>query len=183
MDLSVLDIFLLSLLDRGVQTPYELQREAGISQGASLPSLRRLVASKLASMEEGKTATNRPRHVYRLTSSGKKEARTAWKSYLNSADARLDLDSILRVVDMAAHYRADKAKIRAFLRRASAKKVLAAQQAGLAVQGTRHADKLSYSAMRARVDANRLSAEADAIHGLADLFGRSGLPEGQQPLI
>lgn len=53
MIVSVLDIFLLSMLDRGAQSPYELQRMAGVSLGASVPSLRRLTASKLVTREDG----------------------------------------------------------------------------------------------------------------------------------
>jgi hypothetical protein len=37
MTLSILDLFLLSMLDRGAQSPYELQRTAGVSLGAPFP--------------------------------------------------------------------------------------------------------------------------------------------------
>src|SRR6266496_332077 len=171
MNFSVLDFFLLSLLDRGSETPYDLQRGVGISLGASLPSLRRLVTGKLVSREEGRAATNRPRHVYRLTASGKQAARTAWKAQLNGNDSPTDLDSILRIADMAAHYGADKKKIRSFLRRSAEARSLLARQAGLQAEAsTRPSERISYSGMRTRCDAARLAAEAEALHGLADLF-------------
>lgn len=72
MTLSVLDFFLLSMLDRGAQSPYELQRMAGVSLGASVPSLRRLTASKLVTRQEGTATTNRPRHEHMLN--GRRQA-------------------------------------------------------------------------------------------------------------
>ena len=47
MSLSVLDLFVLSLFDRGLETPYDLQRQAGVSLGSSVPALRRLEAAGL----------------------------------------------------------------------------------------------------------------------------------------
>jgi hypothetical protein len=43
MKLSVLDLFALSMLQRGLTTPYDLLRDAGLSQSASLPALSRLL--------------------------------------------------------------------------------------------------------------------------------------------
>src|ERR1700733_14201594 len=39
---SVLDLFILSLLDRGLETPYDLNRQGGLSLGSTVPALRRL---------------------------------------------------------------------------------------------------------------------------------------------
>ena len=41
-----LDFFVLALIDGGVSTPYELQKEAGLSQGATNPALQRLLAAR-----------------------------------------------------------------------------------------------------------------------------------------
>src|ERR1035441_10434725 len=101
MTLSVLDLFLLSMLDRGAQSPYDLHRAAGVSLGASVPSLRRLTASKLVTRTEGTAATNRPRHSYKLTAAGKQAAKAGWTTYFQEASAGVDLDSLLRIVDMA----------------------------------------------------------------------------------
>jgi hypothetical protein len=35
-----LDIFILALIDSGVSTPYEFQKAAGLSQGATIPALQ-----------------------------------------------------------------------------------------------------------------------------------------------
>ena len=179
MSLSILDIFLLTMFDRGAQSPYDLQRGAGISLGASVPSLRRLTASKLVSWEEGRAATNRPRHEYRLTASGKAAARTAWKPFFEADDTPADIDSILRLVDMAAHYGADKRNIRAFLKRAAEAKSLMAKQAGLSSKATREADKVSYTGMRIRCDASRLEAEAETLRRIGELFRPKAPVEGR----
>ena len=41
-----LDLFVLALIDGGVSTPYELQKAAGLSQGATIPALQRLLAAR-----------------------------------------------------------------------------------------------------------------------------------------
>jgi DNA-binding PadR family transcriptional regulator len=182
MNLSVLDVFVLSLLDRGLETPYDLQRQGGISLGASSPALQRLVKANLIKRGEGASATNRPRHQYQLTPSGKQAARSAWKPFLDSDDPASDMDSLLRVVDLAAHYQADKQKIRAFLKRAADGKSLLARQAGLSSKATRSGDRVRYMGMRVRCDAARLLAEAKTLLQIAGLFRPTGEVEAQHPL-
>ena len=91
MNLSVLDAFILSLLDRGLETPYDLQRQGGLSLGASTPELLRLVKAELVKRAEGASSTNRPRHQYQLTTTGKREARAAWKPFLNDSEPPPDI--------------------------------------------------------------------------------------------
>jgi DNA-binding PadR family transcriptional regulator len=183
MSLSVLDIFVLSLLDRGLQTPYDLQRQGGLSLGASTPALLRLVKANLVKRAEGASATNRPRHEYHPTVAGKREAGAAWKPFIEGNDPPPDIDSILRIADMAAHYRADKRKIGAFLKCAAARKSQLAQHADLSSTATRSGDRVSYTAMRVRCDAGRLLAEADTLLKIAGLFRPKGEVAGQQSLI
>ena len=45
--LPILDLFLLALIAEGADTPYRWQRQASVSTGASLPSVRRLLARGL----------------------------------------------------------------------------------------------------------------------------------------
>jgi DNA-binding PadR family transcriptional regulator len=182
MTLSVLDLFLLSMLDRGAQSPYELQRTAGVSLGASVPSLRRLTASKLVTRTEGTAATNRPRHEYKLTAAGKQAARTGWKIYFQEASTGLDLDSLLRIVDMAFHYKAEKKMVKSFLKQAAEARALMAEKAGLAEKGFASPDRASYMKMRASCDAIRLRAEADALLSLSATIGSKREVAGQQPL-
>ena len=65
------------------------------------------------------TGTKRPRHHYRLTAKGKEKARKGWKEHLSGAKIPADLDSILRLADLAAYYRAPKIQIATFLKRAA----------------------------------------------------------------
>jgi DNA-binding PadR family transcriptional regulator len=170
MNLSVLDVYVLSLLDRGLETPYDLQRQGGLSLGASTPALRRLVKANFVERADGESATNRPRHEYQLTPSGKQAARSGWKPFLDSDDPSSDLDSLLRIVDMAAHYQSDKQKVRGFLKRAADGKSLLAQHATLNTAANRSDDRILYLSMRVRCDASRLQAEADALLELSRLF-------------
>lgn len=183
MSLSILDLFLLSMIDRGAQSPYELQRTAGVSQGAAVPSLRRLLAAKLVTRKDGIAATNRPRHEYHLTPEGKKEARSGWKAHFQETSSGSDLDSLLRIVDIASHNGADKKKIKSFLKHAAEARELMADKAGLAERGFTSSDKASYMKMRAGCDAARLRAEGEALLRLAAPFGSKRVVEGQQTLL
>jgi len=183
MTLSILDIFVLSMLDRGAQTPYELQRTAGLSQGAAVPSLRRLFAAKFVTREEGIAATNRPRHEYRLTPEGKKAARSGWKAHFQEASSGSDLDSLLRILDMGAYYGAEKKQLKLFLKQAADARGLMADKAGLAQRSTASLNKAAYLRTRAACDAVRLRAEADALRSLSSSFGSKGTVEGQQTLL
>jgi hypothetical protein len=42
-----LGLFVLALIDSGVSTPYEFQKTAGLSQGATIPALQRLLDARL----------------------------------------------------------------------------------------------------------------------------------------
>jgi DNA-binding PadR family transcriptional regulator len=179
---SVLDVFVLSLLDRGLETPYDLLHQGGLSLGASSPALQRLVKAKLVKRAEGESATNRPRHEYRLEPAGKKAARSAWKPFLDD-EPPSDLDSLLRVVDLAAHYQADKRKIYSFLNRAIARRSQLAQHAALSVSTTLKGDRASYTAMRVHCDAVRLLAEVDALNQISRQFRAKGVVAGQQSLM
>ncbi len=119
MNLSVLNVFVLSLLDRGLKTPYSLQREGGLSLGATTPSLRRLSAARLVAREDGENATRRPRYEYRLTAAGRKAARTGWREHFDEVRIASDVDSVLRLVDLAVHYGAKRNEIVVFLKRAA----------------------------------------------------------------
>src|SRR6478609_3420031 len=50
--LSNLEYFILTLLQTGISTPYDLMSKAGISLGSSIPVLRRLLKRKLVIRSE-----------------------------------------------------------------------------------------------------------------------------------
>jgi DNA-binding PadR family transcriptional regulator len=102
---SVLDLFILSLLDRGLQTPYDLQRQGGLSLGSTVPALRRLETAGLIRKRKDTGASKRPRHSYQLSAAGRTRAQDCWKTYLKAPN-QMDLDAVLRVADMAQYYNA-----------------------------------------------------------------------------
>ena len=162
MDPTVLDFYLLSMIDRGASTAYGLLRNAGLSLGASTPSLRRLVKAGLISPIKEAGFSNRARHQYGLTDQGKRSVRYAWKTLLAAKSVPPDLDSVLRVVDMALHYGGDPRKITAFLLAASRDRQRLAEKA--AIDSTQD---MNYVSMRKKCDAHRLSGEAEELRELA----------------
>jgi DNA-binding PadR family transcriptional regulator len=165
LNASILDSYILSLLERGLETPYELQRQGGLSLGASTPALRRLLKAKLVTRDEKASATNRPRHVYKVTRSGGETARLAWKPFLGTENLPPDLDSVLRIIDLATYYRADRGKIAAFVTRAANQRRLLAEQSASA--RSYDTEGIAHLTMRNRFDGDRWSAEALALHDLA----------------
>ena len=163
MRLPVLDLYVLSLLERGLETAYSFQREVGLSLGASTPSLRRLAAARLVKRKKEEGTTNRPRHVYTLTSAGRELARNAWREYFQAGRLPSDLDSILRWSDMAAHYGASATEVAQFLKTASERTAASARRAAAA-----DADNgLLYLSMRSRCEAARLKAESAVLGQMA----------------
>jgi len=161
---SVLDIYIVSLLDRGFETSYALQRRGGLSVGSTIPALQRLAAAGLVRKTGGSTSSNRPRHGYQLSAAGRKLARTGWKAYLK-APGHLDLDAVLRVADVAQHYGASAKEIASFLdaaasdRRSSGRlRISKSNEAG---------DSFQHMAMQAAWNGFRLKAEAKFLAGLA----------------
>lgn len=97
--LKVLDLFLLALIADGLDTPYRWQRQAAVSTGASLPSVRRLAGLGLVrEAEPGPRSSRR----FSLTRSGRSELGN-FTQYLQAAlqNANLDAESMLRLVSIA----------------------------------------------------------------------------------
>ena len=70
-----LDLFVLALIDVGVSTPYELQKAASLSQGATIPALQRLLDAGF--LRQGKPGP-RGRTDYRVTATGKRLLKDGW---------------------------------------------------------------------------------------------------------
>lgn len=121
MDLSILELYILSLLDRGLRTKYELQRQGGVSLGSSVPALRRLEEAKMIVRRVGSSTGDRPRHDLRLSPAGRRTVQGSWPGLLDDP-ADKDLDSILKVVDMARSYGADKNLIVQYLNSAASER-------------------------------------------------------------
>jgi DNA-binding PadR family transcriptional regulator len=99
--LSSLDVFLLALIDSGVATAYAMREQAGISVGASRPSLQRLL--KLGFVEKGK-AEARNKIVFRLTRRGCQAKIVGLDLHLGQFCVKppSEPESIVRIVSLAA---------------------------------------------------------------------------------
>jgi hypothetical protein len=97
--LKVLDLFLLALIADGLDTPYRWQRQAAVSTGASLPSVRRLAALGLVQEAEPGPRSSRR---FSLTRAGRRELGN-FTQYLQAAlgNPNLDAESMLRLVSIA----------------------------------------------------------------------------------
>lgn len=181
----VLDLYILAKLDRGLETPYDLQREAGLSLGAIVPALRRLLTLKLVTKAESLTSTKRPKHIYKLTKAGKQKVETGWNEYLEKGSVPADLDALLRLVDVAYQYGAKKSRLIEFLQAAAKHRSSLALQADTEL-GRMRGDFFSYRITRAQVEIERLQAEERALKNVASTAGRHRKkktvqkPDGQQ---
>src|ERR1700758_2009670 len=92
-----LDLFLLALIESGISTPYDFQRAASLSPGATIPSLQRLLEARF--VRQGKPGP-RGRTDHRITPAGKKQLKTAWRTLLDDGPSG-DLDADLRVALLA----------------------------------------------------------------------------------
>ncbi len=177
MEISILDLYILSLLERGLETPYDLHRQGGISLGASTPALKRLAEGKLIRRLTGETANKRRSHRYSLTEVGLAQARRGWRRYFNELRVPADLKSLLRLVDVAVQYKLKQAQITAFLQQAARDRSDLAWQAGSRMLSLQQ-NPLSYAATRATCDYARLEAEAKALSKLAAASVMAGRRQG-----
>lgn len=154
------------MLDRGLQTPYELQKHAGLSLGAIVPALRRLTKEKLVTRSEADGATNRPKHIYKLTTSGRQTAETGWHEYLMDVREPTDIDALLRLLDIAQAYGTNRSRLVALLRSAATQRFAMAGEVRAASKRIR-AEPFSYRLTRSKVEVQRWRAEAQALKDLA----------------
>ena len=94
---SDLELFVLALINSGVSTPYTLQKEAGLSPGAAIPVIQRLLQAGL--IRQGKPGL-RGRTECRITAAGRKQLKSGWQTLIDEGPSG-DLDSDLRVALLA----------------------------------------------------------------------------------
>ena len=174
---SVLDLFILSLLDRGLETPYDLNRQGGLSLGSTVPALRRLESAGLIKRKAPVGSSKRPRHWFQLSVTGKKLARSGWKVHLK-ASSHPDFDAVLRVVDMAQHYLAKPIDIVAFLEAAASERRSQARPRASGPSDTYNSFGLVTT--RESWDVVRLRAEAKFLIGWGESLGKP-LPKTRNP--
>jgi DNA-binding PadR family transcriptional regulator len=161
---SVLDLFILSLFDRGYETAYDLQRHADVSLGSSVPALRRLEKANFVKRTAQVGSSKRLRHRFELTAAGRKLARGGWISLLKDQSPS-DFDSILRLVDVAQHYQAKVVDVAAFLDAASSARRTSARSSRTAFRETH--GPLGIVATREAWETSRVKVEAKFLADLA----------------
>src|ERR1035437_8827442 len=125
---SLLDIYIVSLLDRGFETCYDLQRRGGLSLGSSIPALRRLEAASLVRKTGAVGTSTRPRNGYQVSAAGRRLARTGWIPLLRDPPPT-DLDALLRLADLATHYGAKVTAIVSLFKRSAKDRALLSKRA------------------------------------------------------
>lgn len=117
-----LDLFVLALVSDGVSTPYELKTAAGMSPGATIPALTRLLAAGF--VLQGKAGPRR-RADYRITATGRRYLKSSWKGLVEDGPSG-DRDADLRVALLALFVGGDRGLAKDFLRLSSAHRLEAA---------------------------------------------------------
>jgi DNA-binding PadR family transcriptional regulator len=163
-----LDLFVLALIDGGVSTPYELQKAAGLSQGATIPALQRLLEARL--VRQGKPG-GRGRTDYKVSATGKRLLKNGWLPLIEAGPSG-DLDSDLRVALLAIWGSGDRRLAADFLRQ-SADKIESIAAAEL----TRDSGAVAalarwYTDLRSATTKALLTAEAEAIRAMAEAVPR-----------
>ena len=164
-----LDLFVLALIDGGVSTPYELQKLAGLSQGATIPALQRLLEARL--VRQGKPGA-RGRIDYKVTAAGRKTLKAGWLPLLDAGPSG-DIDADLRVALLTIWGSGDSQLAAEFLREsADRKKTL--QAAADPTGDTSTVPPLArwYVEMRAGAAKALLTAECSVIRAMADSLPR-----------
>ena len=165
-----LDLFVLALIDGEVSTPYELQKSAGLSQGATIPTLKRLLEARL--VRQGKPGV-RGRTDYKVTSAGKKLLRDGWLPLI-AAGPSGDLDSDLRLALLAIWVGGDRRLAGDFLRQSAEKKTESIAAAELTGNPGAVAPLARwYTDLRSETAKALLTAESEAIRAIADSLPRS----------
>jgi DNA-binding PadR family transcriptional regulator len=160
---SDLDLFVLALIESGVSTPYEFQKSAGISQGASIPVLRRLIEGGLV---RPKKAGLRGRTAHQITLPGRKTLREGWRTLVDDEPSG-DLEADLRVALLALAVGRDRRAAAEYLRRSADKKTaVVGQERKQAEVGPVLARW--YSSLRADAVKSLHRAESEVIRALAD---------------
>jgi DNA-binding PadR family transcriptional regulator len=183
---SVLDIFILSLLDRGLETPYDLQRQGGLSLGSTVPALRRLETSGFIKKKtSGDRSSKRPRHCYQLKKTGLALAQNGWKIHIKAPDQH-DLESILRVFDMAQHYRAKNSDIIEFLKAVALQRMTPANlrlaSSSIPHLEKEHMDRVkAWSAAKRKAEIRFLSELSRSFRRLPHNLRRDGSQRPPQP--
>lgn len=163
-----LELFVLALIRRGINTSYYLSETAGLSPGATIPALERL--RKVGHVRPGKPGA-RGRMEFKITASGKQYLAPGWRPLLE-ASVPADLEAILRIASLALLSGADTKTVAAGLKRAAMIKSTESKRRNReaaviedSLSSVRNVDLFRW--MQAAHQAARLAAEAKLLRQLA----------------
>ena len=150
-----LDLFLLVLIQVGINTPYRMQTAAGITQGSSLQALKRLSVRKLVRVAaEGP----RGRMEFLLTAAGKRWLEKSAPPLANEEPTG-DMDSVLRKGLLVAFVHENPKQAAAYLRRAA---VIRRQSQSISPPATQETPEITRHYLRFRQTRSSLIAVAEA---------------------
>src|ERR1051326_3610450 len=92
-----LELFVLAMVQLGLETPYDLKAKAGLSLGSTIPLLARLTETGLLKASDPDRRNSRK---YSVTREGASALRHGWKAMLTGDT---DTDSALRIAYLAWH--------------------------------------------------------------------------------
>jgi len=164
-----LDVFVLALIEAGVSTPYELQKSAQLSQGATSPVLERLLESRL--ILAGQRGP-RGRVRYKVSAAGKRYLARQWRVLLDAGPVG-DIDADLRVALLSIWFGGKRTEAADFLLNSAL--TAAAIPALDATESQNDVPFLAVWYTELRVISSRKTAEAEceAIAALAKVLPRS----------
>ncbi len=163
-----LDLFVLALIDSGILTPYEFQKSAGLSPGATIPALQRLLEAGF--VRQGKPSV-RGRTDHRVTPAGKKFLKNGWRILIEDGPSG-DLDADLRVALLALWVGGQRSLALDFLRQSANQRLelIKASEGSLSDSASVLADW--YSRLRSESAKALQQAESDAAFALAEALSR-----------
>jgi DNA-binding PadR family transcriptional regulator len=167
-----LELFVLALVQRGVNTPY-LLLSAGISQGAALPVLGRLESSGY--VRRGKPGL-RGRTEFEISVAGHRYLQAGWRPLLESPVSG-DIETILRAASLAVFSGADRKVVTAYLKSAADAKAADSKLRKAEAEEAKPSlpakpDAGLYTWMLALHATTRLAAEAKVLRQLAIALNR-----------
>ena len=170
-----LELFLIALIQREINTPYSLQVKAGLSPGATIPVLKRL--ETVGYVQRGVSGP-RGRTEYQVTAKGIRYFTKSWRPLLDGPPPP-DIESIFRIVGLAVMSGADLSAVSAFLRRAARRKATDAadREAAAARREPLNSEPWEtdfYACLQARYAGSRLLAESKFLRRLATLLLTDG---------
>jgi DNA-binding PadR family transcriptional regulator len=164
-----LDLFVLALIDSGISTPYEFQKSAGLSPGATIPALQRLLEAGF--VRQGKPGS-RGRTDHSITSAGRKFLKNGWRVLLEDGPSG-DLDADLRIALLVLWAGGKRQLATDFLQQSASKKLESIEmlEAG---DESRSISSLAnwYARLRSSSTKALLKAESAAAFAIAEALPR-----------